>query len=147
MNGAPIKLQSVDKATISYVESRLEANGLPSQDVRSKLDCFYIGHDQGERIGVAGIETDGTDGLLRSIVVENTVRGQGYGTALSTVMEAKARSAGVDTLYLLTTTASEFFADLGYVEIDRSAAPEPIRQTTEFDALCPSTAICMKKSL
>ncbi|MDB2283428.1 arsenic resistance N-acetyltransferase ArsN2 [Halorubrum ezzemoulense] len=147
MTGAPLRLQRADEATLSYVETRLEANGLPSQDVRSKPDCFYIGYDGDERIGVVGIELYGTDGLLRSVVVEETVRGQGYGAALCAVVETEAQSAGVDTLYLLTTNASSFFVDLGYVEIDRSTAPRAIQQTTEFDDICPSTATCMKKSL
>ena len=77
MTGAPLRLQRADEATLSYVETRLEANGLPSQDVRSKPDCFYIGYDGDERIGVVGIELYGTDGLLRSVVVEEAVRGQG----------------------------------------------------------------------
>jgi len=147
MNEAPRRLQRATEATLSYVETKLEANGLPSQDVRSKPDCFYIGYDGDERIGVAGIEMYDTDGLLRSVVVEEAVRGQGYGTALYEAVETEAQSADVDTLYLLTTNASEFFIDLGYVEIERSTAPRAIQQTTEFDDLCPSTAICMEKTL
>ncbi|TKX43961.1 arsenic resistance N-acetyltransferase ArsN2 [Halorubrum sp. ARQ200] len=147
MNGAPLKLRRADEATLSYVETKLEANGLPSQDVRSKPDCFYIGYDGDERIGAAGIEIYDTDGLLRSVVVEEAVRGQGYGTALCAVAETEAQSADVDMLYLLTTNTSGFFTELGYVEIDRSTVPRAIQQTTEFDDLCPSTATCMKKTL
>jgi amino-acid N-acetyltransferase len=48
-------------------------------------------------------------------------------------------------LYLLTTTAREFFAGRGYRAIDRADAPERIRGTTEFSDLCPASATAMVK--
>jgi amino-acid N-acetyltransferase len=81
------------------------------------------------------------------VVVERSVRGEGIGTALCDRLEAVAREDGVGTLYLLTTTAREFFADRGYAAIDRNEAPETIRGTTEFADLCPETAACMRKRL
>lgn len=62
-------------------------------------------------------------------------------------LETRAREAGVDEPYLLTTTATEFFAERGYVEIGRADAPTAIRESTEFADLCPSTVVCMRKSL
>ncbi|KAB1193933.1 GNAT family N-acetyltransferase [Haloferax sp. MBLA0076] len=135
------------ESNLSYVESLLDANDLPSRDVRSKPDCFYVGDAGGKPIGVGGIERYGPDGLLRSVVVESESRGKGLGTALCDALETEAQSEGIDTLYLLTTTAREFFADRGYEEIERTDPPATIQQTTEFDDLCPSTAVCMKKSL
>lgn len=70
-----------------------------------------------------------------------------YGTALCDRLEDRASADGVETLYLLTTTAAEFFADRGYVAVERSGAPDAIRGTTEFADLCPSSATCMAKSL
>jgi hypothetical protein len=52
-----------------------------------------------------------------------------------------------DCFYLLTTSATEFFADRGYVAVGRCDAPDAIRGTTEFEALCPTTATCLRKSL
>lgn len=147
MSGATITLETADEETLAYVESLLEANGLPSSDVRSKPGCFYVAHDGDERVGVGGIELRDAAGLLRSVAVERSARGEGVGTALCERLEAVARDEGVEVLYLLTTTAGGFFADRGYVEIDRSRAPEAIRETTEFADLCPETAVCMRKRL
>ena len=58
-----------------------------------------------------------------------------------------AGEAGVETLYLLTTTAPEFFGERGYAEVNREEAPEAIRGSTEFADLCPTTATCMRKRL
>jgi amino-acid N-acetyltransferase len=81
------------------------------------------------------------------VVVEESVRGAGYGTALCDELEAQAAADGIDALYLLTTTAAGFFEARGYEAIDRNEAPPLIRQTTEFEDLCPASATCMKKSL
>ncbi|WP_254769187.1 arsenic resistance N-acetyltransferase ArsN2 [Salinilacihabitans rarus] len=146
MTDATLTLRRAD-ADLSYVESLLDANDLPSRDVRENPDCFYVASDGDDRVGVGGIERYGADGLLRSVVVERSARGNGFGTALCEALEAEARADGVERLYLLTTTAAGFFAARGYAEVERADAPPAIRRTTEFDELCPATAACMRKSL
>lgn len=142
-----LALHQADESTVEYVETLLTANDLPARDVRSKPDCFYVASVDGERVGVGGLEIEGASGLLRSVVVDEHARGDGLGTALCEALETRARKQDVETLYLLTTTAAEFFAARGYERTDRTDAPEAIRNTTEFADLCPSTATCMKKSL
>ena len=145
MGKCSLTLRQVHGNTLGYVERLLVRNDLPAQDVRSKPNCFYIGYAGGERVGIGGFERYGTDGLLRSVVVEESNRGEGLGTALCETLEANASAASIETLYLLTTTAVEFFADRGYRKIGRSSAPSSIQQTTEFRFLCPTTAVCMRK--
>src|SRR5699024_9754074 len=140
-----VTLQQADDSTLSYIETLLERNDLPSQDVRSRPDSFYIGYNGADSVGIGGIEIYGNDGLLRSVVIEQAARGCGWGTALCDTLEANASADGIDTLYLLTTTAADFFDNRGYVEIERANAPTAIQQTTEFDDLCPTAATCMKK--
>ena len=147
MDGSDLTLRQVDASALEYVERILVRNDLPSQDVRSKPDCFYIGYAGGERVGIGGFERYGTEGLLRSVVVEESNRNEGLGIALCEALEAHASAAGIDTLYLLTTTVAEFFTDRGYREISRGRAPDPIQQTAEFQFLCPETAVCMRKSI
>lgn len=147
MDSERLTLQRADDGTLPYVESLLEENGLPTRDVRAKPGSFYVGYDGDDRVGIGGLESYDTDGLLRSVVVERSARGNGFGTAICEALETTARATGVETLYLLTTTVPAFFADRGYVEIERTAAPSTIQQTAEFDDLCPATATCMAKSL
>jgi amino-acid N-acetyltransferase len=147
MSGAAVTLVQVDDETLPYAEGLLARNGLPSRDVRSKADCLYTGYVADEPVGIGGVEVHGSDGLLRSLVVEESARGQGYGAAICEALETRAADQGVETLYLLTTTAAAFFADRGYAEIEREEAPATIQRTTEFDELCPETATCLTKSL
>jgi len=74
-------------------------------------------------------------------------RGTGLGSALVAHAESHARSEGISTLYLLTTTAERFFAARGYVAAERAAAPATIRDTREFADICPISSAFMQKCL
>ncbi|MDF9745452.1 arsenic resistance N-acetyltransferase ArsN2 [Natrinema salsiterrestre] len=147
MTDVSITLRPVDAETVERVEALLKANDLPYRDVRTKPECFVTAFSETTFVGVGGVERYGSNGLLRSVVVMESNRGQGYGTALVGALEDRGRSNGVETLYLLTTTASAFFRREGYDAVDREVVPEPIQQTTEFADLCPNSAICLKKNL
>lgn len=168
MTQSRIRLRRADSETISSVVALLEANDLPSGDVRSKADRFYLASlepdgpasapldgdgansvdvDGVDPVGVGGIEIEGRHGLLRSVVVRESARGRGIGTALCDALETRAAAEGVETLFLLTTTAADFFAERGYGHVDRAAVPAEIRGTTQFGELCPATATCLRKSL
>lgn len=142
-----ISIRPADAETVERVEALLQANDLPYRDVRTKPECFVIAFSETTVVGVGGVERYGSNGLLRSVVVTESNRGQGYGTALVDALEARARSNGAETLYLLTTTASAFFRREGYKAVDRESVPASIRQTTEFADLCPSSAACLTKNL
>jgi amino-acid N-acetyltransferase len=149
MDETGVSLRPVDSDTdaLAYVEHLLLENDLPTADVREKADCFSVALDGDERVGVGGVESLPPDGLLRSVVVEQSRRGSGVGAAICDRLAAQAAADGIDTLYLLTTTAADFFAARGYETIDREAVPERIRETTQFTDLCPSTATVMRKRL
>lgn len=145
MPTSSVTLETADGDDIGRVESLLKTHGLPYQDVRHKAARFFLAYDDTTRIGIGGVELYGSNGLLRSVVVTEPNRGQGYGAALCNALETYARNNGVRTLYLLTTTAATFFRQVGYEEIARENVPPSIEQTAEFTEYCPSSAVCMRK--
>ncbi|WP_433630184.1 arsenic resistance N-acetyltransferase ArsN2 [Halomicrococcus sp. NG-SE-24] len=147
MTDSSITLQKADEDDVDRVEALLEANGLPFEDVRAKPECFFVVYSDTECIGVGGVERYGSNGLLRSVVVTESNRGQGYGTALCDALEEYARTNEVETLYLLTTTAAAFFRRRGYEEVVREDVPSSIQKTAEFTDLCPNSATCLRKNL
>ena len=94
-----------------------------------------------------GLELYPPVALLRSLAVAVGERGQGLGSGLLADAERYAREHQVERIYLLTTSAQEFFARAGYERIEREAAPQAIRETQEFSLLCPSTSALMRKRL
>jgi len=147
MTSNSITLQQADEADIERIEFLLDANGLPSQDVRTMGACFFLAYTNTECIGTGGVESYGSEGLLRSVVITESNRGQGYGAELCDSLEEYARTNGVETLYLLTTTAAPFFERYGYGAVAREEVPKLIQGTTEFTDLCPASATCMVKDL
>jgi amino-acid N-acetyltransferase len=132
----------------SQVRYLLTASELPTSDLSPKhLEHFFACGPVETPKGVVGLEIYGKVALLRSLAVAEDSRGNGYGKALVAQAERYAYSHAVTEVYLLTTTAEEFFRQLGYRRTERASAPEAIRQTEEFSALCPSSSAFMVKLL
>ena len=126
----------------------VESAGLPTADLSQVDLSHFFGCGAVDRPhGVVGFELLGTEALLRSLAVEADSRGAGSGRALVAAAEEHARELGVTSIYLLTTTAAEFFERLGYVRADRETAPPAARRTREFGDLCPASAVFMAKQL
>ena len=132
---------------IPRVRPLLAANGLPDTDVGEHIDHFVLAWDRHTLVATVGVELLGNDGLLRSLCVRSDFRGRGIAAALCKRVEAYARNVGVSRLYLLTTTAKEFFEHRGYSVCARDDLPTGVRDTAEFRSLCPSTAVCMTRRL
>ena len=126
----------------------LEDARLPAVDLTDELveDFFCIG-SRTSPVGLVGLQSLGENALLRSLVVASGIRSRGAGTALVGTAESHAKSRGVRELYLLTTTAEDFFARRGYARIARDDAPEAIRCTREFADICPAGSAFMRKAL
>jgi amino-acid N-acetyltransferase len=144
------------KITFASVEDEkkikkiLSAVGLHHQDIApSHLQHFLVLRDDPDSTltGVVGLEINHNMALLRSLAVIEPHRNKGLATQLLREIEQYAISQQVDTLYLLTLTAEHFFAKQGYRKTDRKSAPPAIQATTEFNNLCPVTAVCMKKHI
>lgn len=134
-----------------YVAMRalLAGQGLPSEDVVASREAsrFHLVEQDGQILGCAGLEVYGTDALLRSVAVTPAMRSSGLGRALVGIAERDAAAIGVQRLFLLTTSAADYFNRIGYQSCDRSVAPLPVQTSSQFSGLCPATAVCMSKEL
>jgi amino-acid N-acetyltransferase len=146
--GGVFPIRASGAVDFSSVRDLLIAARLPIEDLNSAPALrFWVAEDQGRIIGAIGLEARGTAGLLRSLVVEPFHRQRGLGSNLAAMLEREALATGIDVLVLLTQTAEAFFERHGYQVADRDHVPDEIKQSAEFQLLCPSSAICMTKSL
>ncbi len=132
---------------LAAILALLDAAGLPPEGVGEWLPRFVVAERDGAVVAAAGLEVYGRAGLLRSVVVAPEARGDGMGAALTERIAADAASAGVRMLYLLTTTASEYFPRLGFRRIAREALPEAISASEELKGACPVSAVVMERPL
>jgi amino-acid N-acetyltransferase len=137
--------QGVDQAAVLAI---LKSSGLPTADLTSAPGLrLWVLEAEEEVFGVIGMERFGACALLRSLAVGTSFQRQGFGHQLVARLEREAQAEGVEQLVLLTETAEAFFRATGYEVIDRSHAPEKIKQSAEFRSLCPANAVCMTKLL
>lgn len=133
---------------LAEIKQLLSACELPTANLSPSSSLPFFGiYSAGKLVGVIGLEIYGTDALLRSLAVVPALRRQGLGKALVTYAETYAASIGIESLFLLTTTADAFFADLGYSPASREDAPQSIQATTQFSGLCPASSAFMIKHL
>ena len=129
---------------VAIVEAALRDSELPLDGLRDQFgEGYAIAEAGGRVIGVEGIEVHGDDGLLRSAAVIASWRGKGVGDALTRDRIEWARRRGLHALYLLTTTAGDYFPRFGFALTDRASAPPAVQRSREFSEACPSTALFM----
>lgn len=134
-------------ADLAAVRVLLERAGLPTSDLATAKAQFIVIRE-GERVIATGaLQPFGSAALLRSVVVAPDRRGIALGRRIVQELEGAALAAQMRQLVLLTQTAKEFFAHLGYRVIERDDVPLKIQASEEFRSLCPSSATCMVKEL
>jgi N-acetylglutamate synthase-like GNAT family acetyltransferase len=109
-------------------------------------EAYCVAEHDGQIIGAGGIEVYGSHGLLRSVAVLPTWRGKSIGHKLIIDRLAWAESRGLTHVFLLTTTAAQYFERFGFRSLDRGAVPPEIKKSSEFSSICPESAIVMVRS-
>lgn len=137
----------LDPDALDDLRAALSAAKLPIADVSEPGRTFYRFDDGAGLVGFGGIEGEGADRLLRSLIVVPDRRSAGLGRAMLALLEREARLLGTGRLHLLTTTAAPFFRTNGYAGADRGSAPPAIISSREFTALCPASAAYLVKAL
>jgi amino-acid N-acetyltransferase len=132
---------------LAAVERLLSASKLPLDGVRDHFSDFIVAEANDGIEGAVGLEKYDSVALLRSAVVAPERRGSGIGRQLVEEVLKRAEADGIDELYLLTTTAENYFPRFGFTATTRAAVPEKLKSSAEFQGACPDTAVVMKRRL
>jgi amino-acid N-acetyltransferase len=139
---AAIELARPDDA--AAILDLLERSALPTDGWIDHLGATLVARDAGRIVGSAALEIYGDGALLRSVAVDESLRGHGLGVSLTHAALALARARGIRDVFLLTTTAERFFPKFGFVRVSRDAVPPGVRQSIEFTSACPASAVVMR---
>jgi amino-acid N-acetyltransferase len=140
-------IRGASRADLPRIEQLLTASSLPLAGVREAIDTFLVAEAGPDLVGVAGLEVCCDNALLRSVAVAPDFRSRGVGRSLVLRLIADAEARGLRALYLLTTTADQYFPSFGFRKIERSEVPEDVRATEEFTSACPASATVMTRAL
>ncbi|HJQ54848.1 MAG TPA: arsenic resistance N-acetyltransferase ArsN2 [Gemmatimonadaceae bacterium] len=140
-----MRIRNASTADLPAVERLLVANDLPVQGVRDNFAGFLVADEEGVVVGAIGLESFDSVALLRSAVVAREHRGTGVGRQLVEQALDRADRAGVNDVYLLTTTAEDYFPRFGFDRTERSGVPDALKMSEEFRGACPETAVVMTR--
>lgn len=146
-NGQCVTLRSAQAEDLSAVLGLLEQARLPSAGVAEALPHFVVAENQGEVVGVAGLELYGESALLRSVAVEESWRATGVGRTLIERALSLTRERGIRDVFLLTTTAEHYFPRFGFACVSRDSVAEAVQASAEFQGACPASAVVMRKTM
>lgn len=141
----PVPARPVD---LSAAVALVDAAGLPTEGIAEHFPRAYaVIRAADDIVAVAGLETHGGTGLLRSVAVAPSHRGKGLARRLVEDRLRFAHAQGLGVVYLLTTTAADYFRALGFADAPRHEAPEALQRASEFARLCPASAACLARRL
>ena len=140
------KVEKVKRAGRIPASKLVFATGLPRGGL-DDAELWCVKGEGGRIVGVAGLETRGRQGLLRSVAVDKDHRRAGVGTSLVRHVISEARVKKMSEVYLITETAPLFFEKLGFSSIDRSQVSGNVLDSVEFKEACSETAPVMRMDL
>mgnify|MGYP001403566701 CR=1 FL=1 len=138
-------IQPAIRSNMNAVSELLHDNQLPTEDIFEQKIKFFIALINNVIVGTIGVEKYQHTGLQRSLAVDKEFRNLHIGKKLLNHLFDYCSAEKIRKLYLLTTTAEEYFTRFGFQKIDRVNIPEVISQTKEFQDICPLTATTMYK--
>ena len=134
MSGIPAqpKTGRIDSAALVYRRGRVDdvpalaqlivAGELPPLFIEEFAQGFVVVEHGAEIVGCGGLEVyDEACGVIRSVVVDERVRGMRIGEKIARLLTEDALAAGIEDLYLFTMHAHAFWQRLGYVDVELDA--------------------------
>jgi UDP-N-acetylmuramate: L-alanyl-gamma-D-glutamyl-meso-diaminopimelate ligase len=118
----------------------------PARD--EQFPSFYVLSNETGLVGTVALDVFGDDAILRALAVHTDFRGSGYGWMLADMAISQARWRGVRRIYLLTESATDFFAaKFGFRVVDRSTLSKSVASSETFTAPRGTNLVAMRLDL
>lgn len=142
-----ISLRPAAAADWPAIAALLQALQLPTEGAQAHLATYLLATQGDDLVGCAGAEVYGSVALLRSVAVAPGRQKQGIGRLLVERLLLEARARDIASLYLLTVTAPEYFAQYGFKRRPIAEVPAALKASAEFQGACPACAALMSLTL
>lgn len=131
----PIQLRPATREDLPAIVALLEAAHLPANELEDWIDHVVVASEDGGRIaGCGGLEVYAADaaGLVRSMAVEEGLRGTKLGRRILEWVLAHARELGLTRLYLFTMAAGDFYVHFGFEDATLEEFPASARRSAQY---------------
>jgi amino-acid N-acetyltransferase len=142
-----VSIERLNVADVDEVLRLLVDNNLPVEGLADHLRTALVAREGGRVVGSAALELYRDAALLRSVAVAKDRQQHHIGRDLTIAALDLARISGASTVYLLTTTAEQFFPKFGFQCVGREEVPASVQASVEFTSACPASATVMRKQL
>jgi UDP-N-acetylmuramate: L-alanyl-gamma-D-glutamyl-meso-diaminopimelate ligase len=142
-------MRPAKRADMPTIRDCLVTAGLQDELARDdQYPSFYVLRNESGVAGTVALEVVGDDAILRSLAVDPEFRGAGYGWMLADMAVSQARWRGVRRIYLVTASASDFFAaKFGFRVVDRSTIAKQVASHETFMRPGSSQLVAMRLDL
>ena len=142
-------LRPAKRSDMAEIRALLEQTKLPLEPARDdQFGNFYVLRNERGVVGCVALQVLGDDAILRALSVDMEWRGAGYGWMLADMAVGQARWRGVRRIYLLTETASDFFAaKFGFRVVDRTTVGRGIAASETFSQPTAAGLVAMRLDL
>ncbi len=142
-------MRPAQRADMPGVREVLAKVGLGDEEARDEqFSSFFVLRNEKGTVGCVSLEVHGDDAILRALAVDPEFRGAGYGWMLADMAVGQARWRGVRRIYLLTESASDFFAaKFGFRVVDRSTIAKQVAASETFSAPSGAGRVAMRVDL
>ena len=145
--GDPVR--PAKRADMGEVRALLDKVGLVGELARdAQYVSFFLLRNERGLAGTVALEVLGEDAILRALSVDPEARGIGYGWMLAEMAISEARRRGVRRIYLVTESASDFFAaKFGFRVVDRTTISKQVVGHETFSRPTSSQFVAMRLDL
>jgi N-acetylglutamate synthase-like GNAT family acetyltransferase len=128
------KLRPATPDDLPAIVALLEAARLPAIELELHLDNVVVGELEGRVVACGGLEAspEAAAGLVRSMAVDEPLRGRDIGTAILQWVEARAAALRITQLFLFTVGAPEFYRRFGYEDATLDEFPDALRGSAQY---------------
>ncbi|HZS35309.1 MAG TPA: UDP-N-acetylmuramate:L-alanyl-gamma-D-glutamyl-meso-diaminopimelate ligase [Polyangia bacterium] len=116
-----------------------QSTGISYPDVHEHLAELLVLRDPSRKVvGTVAMEMYDDAGLLRALATAPDRRGEGLGWMLADAALGRARRRGARRVYLMTESASDFFAEkFGFQAVERELVDATVLESTQFYSSSP----------
>ena len=130
-------LRPATPGDVPAIIALLEASHLPPWELEQHIHNFVVAEQDGRVVGAGGLETypNCAAGLVRSMAVDEPLRGTGLGRHILEWVMQRAADDGLAQLFLFTRDAREFYVHFGFSDATLDEFPEAMHTSAQYQGV------------
>lgn len=131
------RLRRATPDDLQAIVGLLEAAHLPPWGAEDHLHNFVVAEQDGRVVACGGFEAypAGAAAIVRSMAVDESLRGSGVGTRILEWVMGQAAEQGLTELYLFTVDAHDFYLRFDFVDATLADIPEAAHESIQYKFL------------